>query len=77
MITNEDGRSALREEVASAPLTNRALLLMSAELQAIHRYVHEMPVLEAATEEIGAVVESVYVMPVAESRTIKTLSVDG
>ena len=35
-------------------------LLMPAELQAIHRYVVETPVLEAVTEEIRAVVEIVW-----------------
>ena len=35
-------------------------LLMPAELQAIHRYVTETPVLEAVTEEIRAVVETIW-----------------
>jgi hypothetical protein len=35
-------------------------LLMPAELQAIRRYVVETPVLNAVTEEIRAVVESVW-----------------
>jgi len=35
-------------------------LIMPAELQAIHRYVVETPVLEAVTEEIRAVVETVW-----------------
>ena len=35
-------------------------LLMPAELQAIHRYVLETPVLEDVTEEIRAVVETVW-----------------
>ena len=35
-------------------------LLMPAELQAIHRYVVETPVLNAVTEEIRAVVETVW-----------------
>jgi len=35
-------------------------LLMPAELQAIHRYVVETPVLETVTEEIRAVVETVW-----------------
>ena len=35
-------------------------LLMPAELQAIHRYVVETPVLEAVTEEIRAVVKIVW-----------------
>jgi hypothetical protein len=35
-------------------------LLMPAELQAIHRYVVETPVLEVVTEEIRAVVETVW-----------------
>ena len=34
-------------------------LLMPAELQAIHRYVVETPVLEAVTDEISAAVECV------------------
>jgi hypothetical protein len=33
---------------------------MPAELQAIHRYVTGTPVLEAVTEEIRAVVETVW-----------------
>ena len=35
-------------------------LLMPAELQAIHRYVVETPVLKAVTDEIRAVVETVW-----------------
>jgi hypothetical protein len=35
-------------------------LLMPTELQAIHRYVVETPVLEAVTEEIRAVVKTVW-----------------
>ena len=35
-------------------------LLMPAELQTIHRYVVETPVLEAVTDEIRAVVETVW-----------------
>ena len=35
-------------------------LLMPAELQAIHRYVVETPALKAVTEEIRAVVETVW-----------------
>ena len=35
-------------------------LLMPAELQTIHRYVVETPVLEALTDEIRAVVETVW-----------------
>ena len=35
-------------------------LLMPAELQAIHRYVVETPVLQTVTEEIRAVVETVW-----------------
>ena len=35
-------------------------LLMPAELQAIHRYVVETPVLKAVTDEIRVVVETVW-----------------
>jgi hypothetical protein len=35
-------------------------LLMPAELQAVHRYIVETPVLEEVTEEIRAVVETVW-----------------
>ena len=35
-------------------------LMMTAELQAIHRYVVETPVLENVTEEIRAVIETVW-----------------
>ena len=35
-------------------------LLMPAELQAIHRYVVETPVLKNVTEEVRAVVETVW-----------------
>ena len=35
-------------------------LMMAAELQAIHRYVVETPVLETVTDEIRAVVETVW-----------------
>ena len=41
-------------------------LLMPAELQAIHRYVVETPVLEAVTEEIRAVVETVWPEPISK-----------
>jgi hypothetical protein len=34
--------------------------MMPAELQAVHRYVVETPVLETVTDEIGAVVEAVW-----------------
>ena len=34
--------------------------MMPAELQAIHRYVVETPVLETLTEEIRAVIETVW-----------------
>ena len=42
------------------PRVVRGKLLMPAELQAIHRYVIETPVLEEVTEEIRAVVETVW-----------------
>ena len=35
-------------------------LLMPAELQVIHRYVVETPVLDAVTDEVRAVVETVW-----------------
>ena len=35
-------------------------LMMPADLQAIHRYVVETPVLENVTEEIRAVIEAVW-----------------
>ena len=35
-------------------------LLMPAELQAIHRYVVETPVLETVTDEISAAVEAIW-----------------
>ena len=35
-------------------------MMMPAELQAIHRYVVETPVLENVTEEIRAVIEAVW-----------------
>ena len=35
-------------------------LMMPAELQTIHRYVLETPVLETVTEEIRAVIEAVW-----------------
>ena len=37
-----------------------AKLITSAELQVIHRYVVETPILEEVTEEIRAVVETVW-----------------
>ena len=42
------------------PRVVRGKLLMPAELQAIHRYVVETPVLKEVTEEIRAVVETVW-----------------
>ena len=35
-------------------------LMMPAELQAIHRYVVETPVIETVTDEIRAVIENVW-----------------
>ena len=35
-------------------------LMMSAELQAIHRYVVETPVLQSVTDEIRTVIETVW-----------------
>ena len=35
-------------------------MMMPAELQAIHRYVVETPVVENVTEEIRAIVEAVW-----------------
>jgi hypothetical protein len=42
------------------PRVVRGKLMMPAELQAIHRYVVETPVLEEVTDEIRAVVETVW-----------------
>jgi hypothetical protein len=42
------------------PRVVRGKLLMPAELQAIHRYVVETPVLETVTDEIRTVVEIVW-----------------
>ena len=48
---------------AAAPYEPRVIggrLMMPAELQAIHRYVVETPILENITEEVRAVVETVW-----------------
>jgi hypothetical protein len=63
-MANKRGRSAPREAIASAFPMNRASLggklIMPAELQTIHRYVLETPVLENVTDEIRAVVEAIW-----------------
>ena len=46
-------------------------LMMPAELQAIHRYVLETPVLENVTEEIRAVVETVWPELMSKLRFVK------
>ena len=48
---------------AAAPYEPRVIggrLMMPAELQAIHRYVVETPILENITEEVRVVVETGY-----------------
>jgi hypothetical protein len=53
----------LRSDRARFPYEPRVVggkLLMPAELQAIHRYVVDTPVLKTVTEEIRAVVEAVW-----------------
>ena len=49
-----------RQRFPFEPRVVRGKLLLPAELQAIHRYVVETPVLEVVTEEIRAVVEIVW-----------------
>ena len=49
-----------RERFPYEPRVVGGKLLMPAELQAIHRYVVETPVLEAVTEEIRAVVQTIW-----------------
>jgi hypothetical protein len=56
-------RGRLRSDRARFPYEPRIVggkLLMPAELQAIHRYVVDTPVLKTVTEEIRAVVEIVW-----------------
>ena len=48
---------------------------MPAELQAIHRYVTETPVLEAVTEEIRAVVETVWPELISKFSHVKALRI--
>ena len=64
MINKRDRRPASREGIAGRfPYEPRVVggkLMMPAELQAIHRYVVETPALTAVTEEIRAVVETVW-----------------
>ena len=64
-LINRKGRSPgiQRGNRRRFPYEPRAIggkLLMPAELQAIHRYVVETPVLKVVTEEIRAVVETVW-----------------
>jgi hypothetical protein len=49
-----------RQRFPYEPRVIEGKLLMPAELQAIHRYVVETPVLEEVTEEIRSVVETVW-----------------
>ena len=49
-----------RRRVPYEPRVVGGKLLMPAELQAIHRYVVETPVLKAVTEELRALVETVW-----------------
>jgi hypothetical protein len=49
-----------RQRFPYEPRVIRGKLLMPAELQAIHRYVVETPVLKTVTEEMRAVVETVW-----------------
>ena len=49
-----------RQRFPYEPRVVHGKLMMPAELQAIHRYVVETPVLEEVTEEIRAVVETVW-----------------
>jgi hypothetical protein len=62
-IGNKRGRGIQRGDRQRFPYEPRVVggkLMMPAELQAIHRYVIEKPVLENVTEEIRAVVETVW-----------------
>ena len=49
-----------RQRFPYEPRVVSGKLLMPAELQAIHRYVIETPILETVTDEIRAVVETVW-----------------
>jgi hypothetical protein len=49
-----------RERFPYEPRVIGGKLLMPAELQTIHRYVVETPLLKAVTEEIRSVVETVW-----------------
>ena len=53
-------RRGNRQRFPYEPRVIGGKLMMSAELQAIHRYVVETPVLQNVTEEIRAVVETVW-----------------
>ena len=57
---NSGSQRGNRQRFPFEPRVVRGKLLMPAELQAIHRYVVETPVLEAVTQEISAVVETVW-----------------
>jgi hypothetical protein len=49
-----------RQRFPYEPRVVRGKLLMPAELQAIHRYVVETPILEEVTDEIRAAVETLW-----------------
>jgi hypothetical protein len=49
-----------RQRLPYEPRVIGGKMMMPAELQAIHRYVVETPVLENVTEEIRAVIEAVW-----------------
>jgi hypothetical protein len=53
-------REGNRQRFPYEPRVIGGKLLMPAELQAIHRYVLETPVLENVSEEIGTVIENVW-----------------
>jgi hypothetical protein len=64
-LTNKQGQKfgtqrGNRQRFPYEPRIVRGRLLMPAELQAIHRYVVETPVLKVVTEEIREVVEAVW-----------------
>jgi hypothetical protein len=64
-MANQKGQKAgtqrgNRQRFPYEPRVIGGKMMMPAELQAIHRYVVETPVLENVTEEIRAVIETVW-----------------
>ena len=59
-LENAPSKTEAAQRFPYEPRVVRGKLMMPAELQAIHRYVVGTPVLENVTEEVRAVIETVW-----------------